>query len=198
MSDSQKLLGNRSHGLTFVVSAPAGTGKSTLVDMLTREFDAVTRSISCTTRSKREGEVDGVDYFFITKEEFEKKIAKGDFLEYVTLFGDYYGTSKAMLEKIKAEGRHVVLVIDTQGALQLMGKEKATFIFIMPPSFEELARRLRDRGSETHESLSKRLKEAEREIATASSYSYVLVNDDLQIADQALKSIVIAEEHRVT
>ena len=198
MSSKQKLIGNRTHGLTFVVSAPAGTGKSTLVDMLMQEFDEVKRSISCTTRAKRENEVDGVDYSFVTKEEFEKKIAKGGFLEYVTLFGDYYGTSKDMLEKMKATGKHVVLVIDTQGALQLMGKEKAIFIFIMPPSFEELARRLQDRGSETRESLSTRLKEAEREIATASSYTYVIVNDDLQIAYQALKGIVIAEEHRVT
>lgn len=197
MSNNHKLLGNHSHGLLFIVSAPAGTGKTTLVEMLTREFACVTRSISTTTRPKRPNEVDGVDYCFTSEEEFVKKVQEGQFLEHVTLFGYHYGTSKLQVEKLRAEGKHVFLVIDTQGALHLMGQVAATFIFILPPSFEELARRLQERGTENYDSLSKRLQEAEREIATSCAYQYVIVNDEIQTAYQVLKSIVIAEEHRI-
>ncbi|MCE5295053.1 MAG: guanylate kinase [Chlamydiales bacterium] len=197
MSNSHKVLGNHSHGLLFVVSAPAGTGKTTLVEKLTHEFPCVVRSISSTTRPKRPTETDGVDYCFLTDEEFEKKVAEGQFLEHVTLFGYQYGTSKHQVEKQRAAGHHVVLVIDTQGALHLMGQLAATFIFILPPSFEELARRLQERGTENYDSLSKRLHEAEREIATSTAYQYVIVNDEIQTAYEVLKSIVIAEEHRI-
>lgn len=197
MSSKHKLLGNTSRGLLFVVSAPAGTGKSTLVDQLTKEFDCVVRSISCTTRPPRPYEANGVDYCFVTDEEFQKKVAHGDFLEHVTLFGYHYGTTRSNIEHLQAESKHVVLVIDTQGALQLMGQLSAIFIFIMPPSFEELARRLQERGTESHESLSKRLQEAEREIATSSAYHYVIVNDEIETAYSVLRSIVIAEEHRI-
>ncbi len=196
-SNTHKLLGNHSHGLTFVVSAPAGTGKTTLVDMLLNDFPCAVRSISSTTRPKRLHEVEGVDYFFLSDEEFKKKIEEGQFLEHVTLFGYHYGTSKQQVEKLKSEGKHVFLVIDTQGALHLMGQVAATYIFILPPSFEELARRLQERGTENYESLSKRLHEAEREIATSTAYNYVIVNDELKTAYEVLKSIVIAEEHRI-
>ncbi len=194
---SNKLIGNHSHGLLFVISAPAGTGKTTLVEMLTDEFSCIVRSISTTTRPKRPNEVDGKDYFFVTDEEFEKKVQEGQFLEHVTLFGYKYGTSKMQVEKLRAEGKHVFLVIDTQGALALMGQVAATFIFVLPPSFEELAKRLQMRGTENYDSLAKRLHEAEREISTSTAYHYVIVNDELKIAYEALKSIVIAEEHRI-
>ncbi len=197
MSNKHTLLGNHSHGLLFVLSAPAGTGKTTLVDMLTKEFSCVARSISCTTRAKRPNEVDGVDYNFISDEEFEKRVKEGQFLEHITLFGYRYGTSRRQVEKLRAEGKHVFLVIDTQGALHLMGQVAATFVFILPPSFEELARRLQMRGTENYDTLAKRLHEAEREIATSTAYHYVIVNDDLQTAYEALKSIVVAEEHRI-
>lgn len=197
MSNNHKLLGNHSHGLLFIVSAPAGTGKTTLVEMLTKEFPCVVRSISSTTRAKRPNEVDGVDYFFINEEEFKKKIDEGQFLEHVTLFGDRYGTVKHQVEQQRAQGKHVFLVIDTQGALHLMGQVAATFIFILPPSFEELARRLQQRGTENYDSLAKRLHEAEREIATSTAYQYVIVNDRIETAYEVLKSIVIAEEHRI-
>ena len=197
MSNSHKVLGNHSHGLLFVVSAPAGTGKTTLVEKLTNEFPCVVRSISSTTRPKRPTETDGVDYCFLTDAEFEKKVTEGQFLEHVTLFGYQYGTSKHQVEKQRAEGKHVILVIDTQGALHLMGQLAATFIFVLPPSFEELARRLQERGTENYDSLSKRLHEAEREIATSTAYQYVIVNDEIQTAYEVLKSIVIAEEHRI-
>lgn len=197
MSNKQKCLGNRTVGLTFVVSAPAGAGKTTLVNMLTNEFSSVKASISCTTRPKRADERDGEHYFFLTEEEFEKKVRAGEFLEHVTLFGYRYGTSKEVVRSMQKEGFHVVLVIDTQGALLLMGKEPVISIFILPPSLEELGRRLMQRKSESDESLEKRLKEAEREMSQAACYDYVIVNDDLATAYQVLKSIFIAEEHRV-
>lgn len=197
MSNKQKILGNLSHGLLFVLSAPAGTGKTTLVEMLTNEFDCVKRSVSTTTRQPRANEKEGRDYHFAAEEEFAELIKKSEFLEHVKLFGYSYGTSRSHVEQLRAQGKHVFLVIDTQGALQLMGQVMATFIFLMPPSFEELARRLQERGTETHESLSKRLQEAEREISTSGAYHYVIVNDELQRAYSALRSIVIAEEHRI-
>ena len=194
---SKPLFANRSKGLLFIVSAPAGAGKSTLVDMLTSEFSSVRRSISCTTRAPRTGERNGVDYHFLTEEEFLKRIEQGQFIEHVTLFGYRYGTLKEHVETLQNEKNHVVLVIDTQGALELMGKLAATFIFILPPSLKELERRLFERGTETPETLEKRLSEADREIACASRYNYIIVNDDKNVAYQVLRSIVIAEIHRV-
>ncbi len=197
LKKTQKILGNLSHGLSFVLSAPAGTGKTTLVDMLMQEFDCVKASISCTTRPKRHSEIDGVHYHFLSEEEFERRVQAGDFLEHVRLFGYRYGTSRAVVEQMKSSGKHVILVIDTQGALQLIGKEAATFIFLLPPSLDELGKRLLERGTETRESFSTRLAEAEKEIALAAAYHYVIVNDDLSVAYQALRSVLIAEEHRV-
>ena len=197
MSNKHTLVGNHSHGLLFVLSAPAGTGKTTLVEMLTDEFTCVAKSISTTTRPIRPSEQEGRDYFFVNDDEFEKRVKDGQFLEHVTLFGYHYGTSRTQVEKLRAEGKHVFLVIDTQGALALMGQVAATFIFVLPPSFEELARRLQMRGTENYDSLAKRLHEAEREIATSTAYHYVIVNDDLKTAYEVLKGIVVAEEHRI-
>ncbi len=128
----QQLLGSMEKGCVFVVSAPAGTGKTTLVQMLTREFSSVVESISYTTRKKRSAEVDGRDYHFIDQKAFEARLAEGDFLEYAEVFGELYGTSKSTLEALQHNGKHAVLVIDTQGALQLMGQIQAIFIFITP------------------------------------------------------------------
>ncbi len=197
MSNKQKLVGSRPQGLTFVVSAPAGTGKTTLVGMLTKEFDAVKMSISCTTRPPRFHEIDGVHYNFLSEEEFQKRADSGEFLEHVTLFGHRYGTSAGLIEKMKAKGQHVVLVIDTQGAVQLMQTIDAVFIFLLPPSKEELVRRLVTRGTESKEVIEERLKRAEKEIELSQLYDYTIVNDDLPTAYQVLRSIVIAEEHRV-
>jgi guanylate kinase len=197
MLSKQKLVGNLTFGLTFVVSAPAGTGKTTLVGMLTKEFDAVKMSISCTTRPPRPHEIDGVHYHFISEDEFQRKVEAGEFLEHVSLFGHRYGTSATYIEKKKSKGLHVVLVIDTQGAVQLMGKISATFIFLLPPSKEELMRRLVGRGTEKKEVIEERLRRAEVEMELANLYDYQIVNDDLPTAYQVLRSIVIAEEHRV-
>lgn len=192
-----KLLGNVEKGKIFVVSAPAGSGKTTLVNQLKNEFEVVKTTVSYTTRSQREGERPGVDYHYISKESFEEKIKNHEFLEYVELYGDYYGTLKDSIEKLQNLGNHVVLVIDTQGGLKLKKMMPATLIFIMPPSLEELSSRLYKRQSESVEVIQKRLQWAEHEIKDAKYYDYVIVNDDLKTAYEVLKSIFIAEEHRV-
>ncbi len=183
-------------GLVFVISAPAGTGKTTLVRMLIEEFNRVVESISFTTRPPRPNEVPGRDYYFISPEEFEGKIAQGEFLEYAKVFGNYYGTSRKFVESQQEKGKHVILVIDTQGALQLKGKINAVFIFISPPSLEELRFRLHRRKLDTEEAMEHRLSWAEKEMALSSRYDYHIVNDHLKTAYDALRSILIAEEHR--
>ncbi|CUI17002.1 Guanylate kinase [Candidatus Protochlamydia naegleriophila] len=192
------LLENRAKGLMFVISAPAGTGKTTLVDMLTNEFASVVANISYTTRQPRSGEVYGQHYHFITQSEFEAKIAASDFLEYVKLYGTYYGTSRRWIEEQRASGQHVILVIDTQGALQLKGRCDATFIFIRPPSLEVLKQRLVHRQTESTEMIEQRLACAERELDAAQYYDYQIINDDLNEAYQVLRSILIAECHRTS
>jgi guanylate kinase len=192
-----KLLGNLKTGLAFVVSAPAGTGKTTLVQMLLKEFPCVAMSISCTTREIRAGEIQGHDYSFLSKEEFEHKIANRDFLEFVQLYGNYYGTDLKTIEALQKQGKHVILVIDTQGALQLKGKFPATFIFLKPPSLKVLRERLTQRRTETNEVIEERLEWARKEIELVKYYDYCIVNEELSVAYEALRSIVIAEEHRV-
>ena len=194
-------LGNLPQGLIFVISAPAGTGKTTLVDKLTQEFPSVVRSISCTTRAPRPGEQDGRDYFFLDKKSFEAKIQKGDFLEHAKIFGHDYGTSKEFVQKKLQEGKHVVLVIDIQGALQLQkqlkGKNSPVFIFISPPSLQELKERLHKRQTESTQSIEERLQTAKRELEMVHHYDYHIVNERLDIAYTVLKSILIAEEHKI-
>jgi guanylate kinase len=192
-----KLLGNLKRGLAFVVSAPAGTGKTTLVEMLLKEFPCVSMSLSCTTREIRPGEIQGVHYNFLSKEEFERKIANNDFLEFVQLYGNYYGTDLKTIEALQNQGKHVILVIDTQGALQLKEKFPATFIFLKPPSLQVLRERLTQRRTETKEVIEERLEWARKEIELVKYYDYCIVNEELSVAYEALRSIVIAEEHRV-
>lgn len=183
-------------GLLFIVSAPAGTGKTTLVRMLLKEFPSVIESVSFTTRAPRAKEVSGKDYVFISQDEFEQKIEEGEFLEYAKVFGKYYGTSKKFVEEKQSQGKHVVLVIDTQGALQLKDKLDAIFVFISPPSLKELKARLIKRKADTEASMETRLSWAEKEMALASKYDYHVVNDDLKVAYDVLRSILIAEEHK--
>lgn len=193
-----QVLGNLKKGLVFVVSAPAGTGKTTLVEMLVKEFPFIIESVSFTTRKKREGEIPGEHYHFISKEEFERKISDGDFLEYAEIYGEYYGTSKAWVENKINEGKHVVLVIDVQGAMKIKDLLHAAFIFIMPPSLDALQKRLLMRQTETAEAIELRLQWAIKEMDLGKKYyEYLIVNDDLSTAYQVLKSIFIAEEHRV-
>jgi len=192
-----KLLGNLSQGLIFVVSAPAGTGKTTLVNRLKKEFNSVIESISCTTRKPREGEIDGQDYHFLTLEQFKAKINIGDFLEYAEVFGNYYGTSREYILSERSKGKHLILVIDTQGAMQLKKMIDAIFIFLQPPSIETLRDRLYKRNTENEEQAEKRLTIAKEEMAMIDHYDYSIVNEDVETAYHVLRSILIAEEHRV-
>lgn len=185
-------------GIVFVLSAPAGTGKTTLVRMLSQELDYVVESISYTTRPPRPNETEGKDYFFISKKEFESKARAGDFLEYATVFGYNYGTSYEYVASQQKMGRHVFLVIDTQGAMQLKKKEfPAVYIFLSPPSLEVLKDRLLKRKTENKKALAQRLSWAEQELKEINNYDYHIVNDSLEHACTVLRSIVIAEEHRV-
>jgi guanylate kinase len=194
----QKLLGNLPKGFVFVLSAPAGTGKTTLVRMLSQEFPCIVESVSCTTRPSRPGEVSGTDYYFLSNKEFEEKVRQGDFLEYAEVFGYHYGTSLSFVHKQQELSKHVFLVIDTQGAMQLKKQRfTAIYIFLSPPSLEELKERLIKRRTESPEVIDKRLSWAEAELAMVKNYDYHIVNDNLNQAYTILRSIVIAEEHRV-
>lgn len=193
-----KVLGNLSKGLLFVVSAPAGTGKTTLVQKLVAEFSCVVESLSCTTRAPRLGEIQDVHYHFVDQENFEQKISNGDFLEYVQLYGHYYGTERKWVENQLNKGKHVVLVIDTQGGLKLKQQQvEATFIFILPPSMEALRERLTSRQTEDRQGIEQRIEWAKKELVDGHQYDYQVVNDHLETAYQVLKSILIAKEHRI-
>jgi guanylate kinase len=193
---SEKLLGNLKEGLLFVISAPSGTGKTTLAQMLCDEFPAVVRSISATTRAPRSNEKEGIDYYFISKDQFEKEIQEKKFLEYAKVFDNYYGTRLEHIKEKQRQGKHVLLVIDTQGALQVREKLPAILIFIAPPSMEELKNRMIKRHTEAMELIEKRLSWAEKEMETGKKYDYLVINDDLNTAYTVLKSILIAEERR--
>jgi guanylate kinase len=195
---AQRLLGNLPKGLIFVLSAPAGTGKTTLTRMLTEEFSCIVESISCTTRPHRHNESHGKDYHFLNKEKFESMIQKGDFLEYAEVFGYYYGTARDYVIAEQNLGKHVILVIDTQGAMKLKAQGfSAVFIFISPPSLHELRQRLCKRKTESEQNIEERLHWAEHEMSMIPRYDYHIVNDNLHNAYAILRSIVIAEEHRI-
>lgn len=171
-------------GLLIVFSGPSGVGKGTIRKLF---FDRpelnLDFSVSMTTRQPRVGEVDGVDYFFVTEEEFKKSIENDEFLEYAEFVGSYYGTPKAYVEKLRNEGKNVLLEIEVQGALMVREKmPDALTIFIVPPNFEELERRIRGRRSEPEEIILQRLEKANRELKTMGNYKYVICNDDPQLA----------------
>jgi guanylate kinase len=194
----QKLIGNLKKGRLFVISAPSGSGKTTLTRMLTKEFSNIVESISYTTKTKRENEKEAVDYFYINKHEFEEKIKENEFLEYALVFDNYYGTSKKIINKDLENNRHVVLVIDTQGAKNLLKqKVDATFIFIAPPSLEELKKRILNRNEDKIEDIDKRLSWAKKELKEIKNYDYLIINEDLNIAYEILKSIFIAEDNKI-
>lgn len=190
-----KVIGNLAKGLAFVLSAPAGTGKTTLVKMLMTEFSCITESISYTTRPIRPKEVEGRDYNFIDQARFEEIRKEDGFLESVSLYDYSYGTRKKDLEEALLAGKHTFLVIDTQGALKLKEKGfEATYIFLSPPSLEELENRLHGRKTDSADSIATRLKIAEQEMQQAVFYDYHLVNQDLSNTYQVLKSILICKE----
>ena len=185
-------------GLLFIVSAPSGTGKTTLVERLVQGVPALRMSRSYTSRAARDGERDGVDYNFITRERFEAMIREGAFLEYAVIYGNYYGTGAADCERALAEGEDVVLVIDVQGASQVRARALENIgIFVLPPSAAVLEQRLRGRSKDTEEQIRRRLEVACREVSDYADYDYVLVNDDVDASVARLHAIVMAERTRV-
>jgi len=185
-------------GLLFIVSAPSGTGKTTLVEKLVQRIPNLCLSRSYTSRAARPGEQDGVDYNFISRERFEAMARAAEFLEWADVFGNYYGTCAADTERCLASGQDLVLVIDVQGARQVRGNGIPSIgIFVLPPSAQILEQRLRGRSKDSEEAIRRRLEVACREVGEFAAYEYVVVNDELQTAVERLRAIVLAERARV-
>lgn len=184
-------------GLLIVISGPSGTGKGTVCKALLDKNDFWI-SVSATTRSPRLGEVEGKSYYFLKKDEFVSKINNNDFLEYAEVYGNFYGTPKSKVLEMIEQGKDVILEIDIQGALKVKDNyPEGVFIFILPPSMEELKNRIIKRGTETPESLMLRFKSAYEEINYVSKYNYAVVNDSVKDAVKKIESIVTAERCRV-
>ncbi|AYE33127.1 guanylate kinase [Clostridium septicum] len=188
----------KNRGVLIVISGPSGAGKGTICKELLKNNDNLYLSVSATTRNPREGEIDGVNYYFLTRENFLKRVEENDFLEYAEVYGNCYGTPKSNVEKMLEEGKDVILEIDIQGALKVKENfSEGVFIFVLPPSMEELKQRIIKRGSETEESLMRRFKSAYKEINYVSKYNYAVVNDTLEVAVSKVEGIIAAEKCRV-
>ena len=181
-------------GKLFVLSGPSGVGKGTICKKLLENID-LEISVSATTRNPREGEIEGVSYFFVNHDRFEDMIQKGEFLEHAEVFGNYYGTPKQKVLDKLAWGKDVLLEIDVQGAMQV--KENHPQIFVCPPSLATLKHRLAGRGTESEESLNQRIAKALTEIEMLKNYDYYIVNDELDDAVKNVKSIIYAEHHKI-
>jgi guanylate kinase len=189
---------HRERGLLFIVSAPSGTGKTTLAERLVQILPNLRMSRSYTSRPARPSERDGVDYNFITRAQFEAMITRGEFLEFADVFGNLYGTSRLDVERMLESGQDVVLVIDVQGAKQV--KQNGidhTSIFVLPPSFEILERRLRGRSADSEPAMQRRLAAARAESGCYADYDYVVINDQLEPTVVRLQEIIAAERSRV-
>jgi guanylate kinase len=191
-------MSNNGRGLLFIVSAPSGAGKTTLVERLVEQVPHLRMSRSYTSRPARQGETDGVDYNFVTRERFEAMAADGEFLEWADVFGNLYGTCAADTESMLAAGDDVVLVIDVQGERKVRARGLQTCaVFVMPPSFAVLEQRLRGRSKDSEEAIQRRLQVARDEVAAFTEYDFVVVNDELTAAVDRLRGIVIAERARL-
>ncbi|MBY0503722.1 MAG: guanylate kinase [Bryobacteraceae bacterium] len=183
--------------MVFVISAPSGSGKTTLLGGLLRAERNLVFSISYTTRKPRGNEVDGTNYHFVSREDFEARVAREEFLEWADVFGNYYGTHRSELERARLLGCNLLLDIDVKGARQLKERvPEAISIFILPPSREELEKRLRARGEDSEEVIQRRLREAAAEIKNYGLYDYILVNDDVEQSTANLIAIIQAERVR--
>jgi guanylate kinase len=185
-------------GILFVVSAPSGTGKTTVVERLVQQLPDLALSRSYTSRPSRPGEIHGVDYNFITRARFEAMVAADEFLEWADVFGNLYGTCATDVERELSHGRDIVLVIDVQGARQVRLRYANTVgVFVLPPSFEILEQRLRGRSKDPEEAIQRRLRTARNEVAAFAEYDYVIVNDELDACVDRLRAIILAERARL-
>jgi guanylate kinase len=186
------------HGLLFIVSAPSGAGKTTLVERVVEETPRLKMSRSYTSRPARQGEIEGVDYNFVTRPRFEAMVAAGEFLEWADVFGNLYGTSDADTKRALAGGEDVVLVIDVQGARQVRRRGvEAVTVFVMPPSYAALEQRLRGRSKDSEAAIQRRLEVAREEVASFEEYDFIVINDELTSAAHWLRAIVVAERARL-
>lgn len=188
-----------SDGLLFVVSAPAGCGKDTILGEVFKKTDRAGYAVSATTRAPREGEINGVHYHFLSREEFERKISESEVLEYTEYCGNYYGTLRKSVNDLVSSGKDAILKIEVEGAMNIRKMfPEACLVFILPPSWEVLENRLRMRGSETEEKIIERTKQARTEITFAENYDYIIVNDKLEEAVDDLLAVLRAEKLRRT
>ncbi len=186
-------------GLLIVLSGPSGTGKGTVCDALIKQRKGLELSISCTTRECRANEVHGVDYYFMSRDEFESMIKKEDFLEYANVYSNYYGTPKSFVKEKLSEGKDVLLEIDVQGALKVKESfPEGVYLFLVPPSMEELEQRIRSRRTETEEQINTRLSKAFGEMDKMDEYDYVIVNDQIDKVVRSIDCIMIAEKLKVS
>ena len=184
-------------GSLYIISAPSGAGKTSLVSKLTAADDSIVVSISSTTRDMRAGEENGVNYHFLSVEKFNEKIQEGDFLEHAQVFDNFYGTSKSSVEKQLESGKDVILEIDWQGAQQVRElMPEATSVFILPPSRDELLRRLKGRGTDNDDVIERRMQDAESEMSHYGEFDYIVINNNFDIALRELHSIFLS--HRLT
>lgn len=188
---------NNNEGVLLVLSGPSGAGKGTICKGLQKDIP-IEYSVSATTRPPRVGEVHGKDYFFLDKENFENKIRENGFLEWAKVYDNYYGTPMDYVQSVLAQGKDCILEIDPQGAKQVKKKKPdAVYVFIIPPSMQELERRLTQRGTEKIYEIEKRISSAREEISAMEYYDYVVVNDEVSKAVEKVKAIIIAEKCRV-
>lgn len=195
----EKIVNECEKGNLIVLSGPSGAGKDSIIRELKNYYHNFWVSVSMTSRAPRGEEVDGIDYFFVSKEEFEKHIKNNDFLEYAMYNDNYYGTPKSKINDFLDQGKDVILEIEIQGALKIKEEfPEAIFIFIMPPSMGELVRRLKKRNTEDTEKIIKRFKKAYQQINYYNNYNYVVINDDLDTAVRKVEAILVSERLRVS
>jgi guanylate kinase len=197
VSEEQLLNQGLHNPCVFIISAPSGSGKSTLVDRLMKELSGLRFSVSYTTRKPRGIEQNGREYYFVSRSEFEAMIGHDDLLEWAEVFGNYYGTARRFLDEARERGEDLLLDIDVQGAAQVRQRiSDAVSVFILPPSRAEMETRLRKRGQDTEDVISKRLRDAQREIKNVDQYDYVLINEHLERSAECLRAIVENERNR--
>ena len=181
----------------IIFTGPSGVGKGTIVKKLFKDLPNVEFSVSCTTRAQRPGEIEGKNYFFKTKQEFQQMIASDELLEWAEFVGNYYGTPRKFVEEKLAEGKDVFLEIEVQGALQVMQKcPQAVSIFLTPPRFSDLEERLRKRGTETEAVMQERLKKAKEEMGFMDRFTYVVTNDDVDEAVETIRALILQERFK--